>query len=284
MKIRKITSLTALLSFVFMVVSSIVLFVVPQGRVAYWADWRLWGLSKEQWGELHINLGLLFLVALAVHIYYNWKPVTAYLKDRAKQLKVLTPEFNAALVLVILFSVGTLLGLPPFSGVQALNDAFKTAGAEKYGEPPYGHAELSTLQALAKNTGINVPDALQRLRDSGFTGIAPDRSLAELAAENQTTPQRLYEAMKPPAAANAPMAMPDMPPPGTGSLTLVDLCRRYGLDMGAVAAGLDERNIAAAEGQTLKEIAAAAGMGPAEVYEAVRAVWSLKEKVSTPWN
>jgi hypothetical protein len=275
MKMRKITSLTALLSFAFMVLSSIVLFVVPQGRVAYWADWRLWGLSKEQWGELHINLGLLFLVALAVHIYYNWKPITAYLKGRTQQLKVFTPEFNAALVLVVLFSVGTLLGLPPLSGVQALNGAFKSAGAEKYGEPPYGHAEQSTLRTFAKKTGLDLQDAVQRLRKSGFTGIAPDRPLAELAADNRTSPQRLYEAMQPPSTANAPATLPETPPPGTGNLTLVDLCRRYEMDVEAVVAGLGERNIAAAEGQTLKEIAAAAGMGSAEVYEAVRAVWSL---------
>mgnify|MGYP000181594178 CR=1 FL=1 len=40
MKIRKIASLTALLSFVVVIVTSIVLYIVPQGRIAYWADWR----------------------------------------------------------------------------------------------------------------------------------------------------------------------------------------------------------------------------------------------------
>jgi hypothetical protein len=272
MKMRKITSLTALLAFILMVISSVVLFVVPQGRVAYWADWRLWGLSKEQWGELHINLGLLFLVSLAVHIYYNWKPITAYLKDRAKNVKVFTPEFNAALALVTLFSVGTLLGLPPFSGVQALNTAFKTAAAEKYGEPPYGHAELSTLQSFAKKTGIDVQDALRKLREGGFSGIDPRRSLAEMAAANRVPPQQLYEAMKQPSLEVASPAMPETPPPGTGNLTLSDLCRRYGLDAAVVVAGLEESRIQAEKEQTLKEIAAAAGIGPAEVFDAVRRV------------
>ena len=43
MKIWKITSLTAFLSFIFLLITSIVLYVVPHGRVAYWSDWRLWG-------------------------------------------------------------------------------------------------------------------------------------------------------------------------------------------------------------------------------------------------
>jgi hypothetical protein len=57
--------------------------------VAYWADWRLWGLTKEQWGNVHINIGLLFLLSIFLHIYYNWKALLAYLKNKARQLTVL---------------------------------------------------------------------------------------------------------------------------------------------------------------------------------------------------
>lgn len=72
MNMRKITSLTAALSFMLMVLTSVILYIVPQGRVAYWADWRLWGMSKTDWGNIHINLGLLFLLAGFLHIYYNF--------------------------------------------------------------------------------------------------------------------------------------------------------------------------------------------------------------------
>ena len=78
MKLRKITSLTALLAFILMLLTSIILYIVPQGRIAYWSDWRLFGLSKTDWGNLHINLGFLFLIAIGLHVYYNWKPLMAY--------------------------------------------------------------------------------------------------------------------------------------------------------------------------------------------------------------
>lgn len=45
MNLRRLTSLTALTSFVLLLVTSVVVYLAPQGRVAYWADWRLWGLS-----------------------------------------------------------------------------------------------------------------------------------------------------------------------------------------------------------------------------------------------
>ena len=63
MELRKITSLTLLLSFVILVLTSIVLYIVPEGRVAYWSDWRLLWLSKTQWGDIHTNSGFLFLAA-----------------------------------------------------------------------------------------------------------------------------------------------------------------------------------------------------------------------------
>jgi hypothetical protein len=67
--IRKVTSLTAALAFILMVLTSIVLYIVPQGRVAYWADWRLLGLTKTDWGNININLGLLFLITAP----WNWQ-------------------------------------------------------------------------------------------------------------------------------------------------------------------------------------------------------------------
>ncbi|MCK4621505.1 MAG: DUF4405 domain-containing protein [Desulfuromonadales bacterium] len=50
MNMRKITSLIALISFVLLMLTSIILYIVPSGRVAYWAGWRLWALNKEDWG------------------------------------------------------------------------------------------------------------------------------------------------------------------------------------------------------------------------------------------
>ena len=125
MKVRRLTSLTASLAFVLMLVTSIILFITPQGRIAYWADWRLWGLTKTDWGNIHINLGLLFLVALSVHIYYNWKPLISYLKNKAKQTKLFAPEFSLAFLITSGFILGSYFLVPPFGWVMSLNDRFK---------------------------------------------------------------------------------------------------------------------------------------------------------------
>jgi hypothetical protein len=68
MSLRRIVSLSMMLSIVGMLVSSIILYIVPQGRIAYWSGWTLLGLSKSQWGAIHTNLGFLMLVSGSFHI------------------------------------------------------------------------------------------------------------------------------------------------------------------------------------------------------------------------
>lgn len=272
MRLRKIISLTAGLSFIVVVVTSVILYIVPQGRVAYWADWHLWGLSKEQWGAVHINIGLLFLIALFLHIYYNWKPLMAYLKDRSRQMKFFTPSLNLALSICVITVAGTLFGVPPFSWVLDLNTAVKDSGARKYGEPPYGHAELSTFDTFAKKVGIDAAAARQRLQTAGYQVTGGSQTLKELAMVNQTTPKVLFAAMVPDERTRqgGGQALPDTPPPGTGRLSFLELCDNYGLDPQALLAALDAQNISADAGQSLRDIAGRHGMGPVDLYEVIR--------------
>ncbi len=58
MKLRKITSLTMLLSFLLLIVTAIVLYVVPEGRVAYWPPTGdSWDLVKPFGGIFTSILG-----------------------------------------------------------------------------------------------------------------------------------------------------------------------------------------------------------------------------------
>ncbi len=276
MNIRRTVSLTAALAFMVMVLTSVILYIVPQGRVAYWADWRLMGLSKTQWGAVHINMGLLFLIALGLHVYYNWKPLTQYLKDRARNWKVFTPEFNLAAVLVAVFTLGTLAGWAPFGTILDIQDDIKAAAARKYGEPPYGHAELFTLGTFARKTGLELQAARDALVAAGYQVAGPEQSLQAMAAANGVSPQTLYNAMAPAAATQgiASRPLPEMPPPGTGKLTLDEFGRQYGLDAARLRRSLEANGIKVGEGMTIKAIAAANGRSPVDVYDMLRAAAS----------
>lgn len=272
MKLRKITSLTMFLSFLLLIMTSIVLYVVPEGRVAYWSDWRFMGLTKTLWGDVHINLGVLFLISGLLHLYYNWKPMVTYMKNKAKQLKIFTVDFNAALILTLFFTFGTLLHIPPMSTILDFSASFKDAGSQKYGEPPYGHAELSSLKMFAKRTGLDLDVMKQQLQKSGMTFGDESSTLLDIARANNCTPKDVYVAMLPPKDAAQAKIFPDQPFPGIGRMRLKDLCTQYNLDTKKIISGLGARQIEAKPDQTIKEIAQAKGMEPQTLFEVIHEV------------
>lgn len=269
-RFRKTISLTALWAFALLILTSIVLYIVPAGRVAYWADWRLWGLTKTQWGELHINLGALFLVAGAIHIYLNWNPILAYMKTKTRKIRIFTRDFNIALALTALVILGTYLEVPPFSTVIAASNAIKDAGAVKYGEPPYGHAELSSLEVFSERMGWQVDQSLQRLNQKGFTAVHGQMTLKDLALRYGTTPRQIYLAMQPPVDTAFRKGLPAAPPPGIGRRTLADLGQAYQLDIPNLIQRLESEKITARAEQTIKEIAERHRIMPQELYALVK--------------
>ncbi len=264
-----------LLSFILLIVTSIVLYVVPEGRVAYWSDWQFMGLSKSQWGDVHINLGVLFLLAGFLHLYYNWNPILAYMKNKAKQIKVFTPDFNVALIITVIFTAGTLLNIPPMSTILDFSASFKDAGARKYGEPPYGHAELSSLKMFAKRTGLDLETIKASLETSNMVFQSDRQTLLEIAKANNCTPRDVYAAMQPPdvkpSDGNIP-PFPDVPFSGIGKTILKELCERHGLDSGKIISGLADKNIKANPENTIRQIAEDNGMEPQQFFEILHEV------------
>jgi len=264
-----------LLSFAALFLTSIILYIVPHGRVAYWSGWRLWGLSKNQWGDLHINLGFLFILAGLLHIYYNWKPLLAYMKDKARKLKICTASFNIALIVVLLVSIGTLLQVPPMSTVINFGETLKERASEKYGEPPYGHAELSSLRLFARRTDMDLNKALELLRQASINVQGPDQTILQIAQANHTTPKAIFDIMKKAIKPQQSVGLPDAPPPGLGRLTLAEICRKYKLDQQKLIQRLARNSITVTPEMTMKEAAAANSLDPHALYEI------LQQNIST---
>ncbi len=249
MSIRKITSLTALITFLLEVLTSVILYIVPQGRVAYWADWKLWGLTKTQWGNLHVNLGVLFLIAIFLHIYYNWNPLIAYLKNKAREMRVITKEFNIALVLTLLFGLATYFEIPPIYTIIEIGASIKDRAARAYGEPPYGHAELSSLKVFCKKTGLDLEQSMEKLDAAGIKYRDQSQAVGEIAKNNNLSPKALFAIMKPVGVPEAQKSLPENPPSGFGNRTLADICHEYDLNIKIAVRGLADRKIKAKEGR-----------------------------------
>ena len=276
---KKTTSLTAMISFVVLIVNSVVLYIVPHGRVARWGDWRLWGLNREQWEAQHTIIGLLFLVAIFFHIYYNWKPLVAYLKNKARQFRLFTKEFNIALLITIAFTLGSYFPVAPFSWVLDLSATIKDGAAVKHGDPPYGRAEDSTLKEFARRMGYDPAESAERLKNAGIRVESEEQTLLQIARMNSTSPQLVYLTMKPPPdearrispqSEMSPADEKTQTPSGLGSKTVAGVCEAYGINVAEALNKLAEKGIAANPDDKMKALAEKYGKTPSELYELMK--------------
>ena len=193
-RLRNFITLLVTFSGLVMTVSGFVLYVVPEGRVAYWTDWTLLGLTKEAWGSVHTNLSFLFFLVLVFHLYYNWRVLMAYLKDRLRQRFTLRRELAAALVLGLVVVGGSAAQWPPFLQVMELGAAAKKAWyAGEDVQPPFPHAELMPLAELSRRIDLNLAAVLAVLAEEGYPAESEEVSLKDLARRYDVSPMQLFE-------------------------------------------------------------------------------------------
>ncbi len=269
---RKITSLTLAIAGLIELITSVVLYILPAGRVAFWSNYQLLGLSKTEWGNIHITVGVLFVVMGAIHIYFNWRPITAYIKNSAKEFTIFTKSFNIALLLSLYVSIGTLYSLPPMNYIISLGEYFTTAANEKYGEPPYGHAELSSLKMFCRRMNIDLGKSLELLKQAGVAVKGAGQSIAEISKDNKRTPQQLYNIIKMAEVIQTGNGskFPDSPAPGFGQKSIKDICQMYNLPLDEVLARLREAGFTVEPDDTIKKVGSNNNSNPMVIFEKIK--------------
>jgi hypothetical protein len=213
--------MTMFVSFILVGITSIILYIVPHGRVAYWADWHLLGLTKTEWGNLHIN-------------------------------------------------------------VLTFGESIKDAASEKYGEPPYGHAELSSLKLFSKKQNLDLEQAMELLKKSDIQFTDSQQTIGVIAKLNKVSPQAIYEIIKPATKIKKEgekVMFPETPMSGFGKKTLGALCSEYDLMYQAVRQALAKKGVTADAEMTIKEIAAANDTNPMELFEYLHEIATEMQKM-----
>jgi len=194
---RRFIALLTAFSFLVVLLTGLVLYVEPYGRVAYWTDWRLLGLNKDQWDGIHIVTSFVFLVSAALHVYYNWKPLVRYLSGRIREGVRRWRELMLASGIIVLSMVGGGAGWYPFEWLLDLNEAAKSAWeADPAKRPPFGHAEMVSLGSLCRQLGMDEEAAMANLHEAGLQVQGRDQTVADLARRNGVSPRQVLEVMK----------------------------------------------------------------------------------------
>lgn len=190
---KKIISLLMLWTMLVMTYTGIMLFIAPEGRVAYWVNWSLLGMGKSEFGNMHASFMVLFIVITIFHIYFNWKPLLSYMKNQAKKFVFFSKENIIALSITFVFIIGSLTITQPFSSLFQLEKDFKHYWTDELGKPPYGHAELSSLNSFCKKVGYDVNEAMEALREAGIQVENKKQNLKDIGEKNNITPAKVYD-------------------------------------------------------------------------------------------
>jgi hypothetical protein len=195
-KFRAFTALVVLWSFIVENVTGIVLYIVPPGRIAHWTNWKLWGFTKDQWAALHTIFGYIFLIFAVIHIYYNWKPIMNYLKQKIKYGLRVRKELAVSLIITILVFVATAVSIPPFSTVMDFGEKMKNSWEESRQEPFVPHAELMSFEEFIGQAGISKERTKKIFEDNGIKIQDTSSLIRDIAKDNNTSPAALYEILK----------------------------------------------------------------------------------------
>jgi len=262
MKYQRFVSLTAMLSFIILFISSGVLYFIADRQVTSWTNWSFLGLDKQQWDNLHINLGILFLVMIFWHIYFNIKPIKNYLKVK-KELKIFTKEFNVALVISTLFTIGTINMVLPFSFMVNIGNGVKAINSLNNGNPPFGYAEYSTLEDFCLITDINISSAKEKLITKGINITSTKDTLKYIANKNNISPKDIFLIIK---NKNSRINLPSSIPIGIAHKSLLRLEKEYKMDLSKFISHLKYYNIKASSKDSFKKVAMKNNLHPAELY------------------
>lgn len=251
---RKWIDLLLFYATVMIIVSGIVLYIMPHGRVAYFTGWKFLGVNKDGWDNIHVIFGFLMVVVAVWHIIVNWKVMKKYLLQK---------ESVFALLITAVITIGTVANIQPFKSVSDLEEMIKNSWDVNKKAIPISHGELLSLKDFCERLNINLNKAVQKLKSKGYSFNIND-TLKTIAKNNNTTPADIYEAIK-----NAKTVSP-VQGSGFGRMTLKEVCQKEGVDVNVCVKKLESKGIKASADKTLREIAFPNGITPMDIIDMIK--------------
>ncbi len=250
---RIFISFGLLLSFLMLLVSGVILYISPPGRVANWTDWRMLGLTKTGWENQHAIFGFAFALLSIFHLFViNWKAFFSYLKTKTSAGLKSPLELSGSVLLALLFGIGTFYSLQPFSAIVDFGNSVSASWEKREMQPPVPHAENMTLVELALQPGLGGDAEIlkAKLEKAGFMVDSVQQTLGEIALKNHTTAEKVYVPLAPEKSGAR-----KLPAEGLGRKTLQEVADDAGISALSLQLALKQKGVEAEPDMTLKSIA-----------------------------
>ena len=296
------------------IISGIILYLAPAGRVAFWVNWHLFGLTKKQWEAVHTVTSFFLAIFVIWHLIFNWKPFVAYMKDKVKKINFTVPEFLWSVIITVVLTVMSIYSIPPVSYIMDFGEYLTESWENKATTPIIPHAERLTLKEYCEKINFPLDRALKRLSVFNVKGVSPDKTLQQIADENNVAPKDIADMLnyqkavkdaapaplqpepsqsqnnlqnKTPGNAGAPGRMGQRQPNAQGfngmmyigKMELKEFCQKAGISLDKAKSLLKSKGFGdISDSDTLRDIARENGLMPRELGELL---YSLKDAGNT---
>lgn len=259
-------SFFALFVIIILLLTGIVLYFQPPGRIANWSHWTFLGLSKEQWHAIHTIFSLTFVIITGLHLYFNWKGLMSYFKKKLQSGIHLKRELIWSSIFTILILVFTLVEVPPFSTIMIWGESLSNSwSSEGQNEPPIPHAEGLTLQRLAETTNRSVETMINKLKDQGIEVKNNQEIVGELAERYNLIPKQLFDKLKIESTTRSSQGGGRGFGGGYGRKTVNQLCNENQITIDVGLERLAHKNINASANYKLRDLADKYSLTPMEI-------------------
>lgn len=259
-------------SFLIILISGIVLYIAPPGRVANWTDWTLVGFSKSGWQAIHTIFSYTFVILSVFHLFtLNWKIFWHYFTSKAatglnKQMELIT-----SVILIIFVFTGTYFNIQPFKAVIDFGEWTTESWETKDEQAPVPHAETLTIKELsAKYVQMSADSILLLVNQKGLIADSVGQTILEISELNNLTPAELYSIIIPNSSDSSIKTENKSQFQGFGRKTMTEVAKELGKDVNTLIDVLKKNDIDANPTDILKEVAESAGKTPLEILELLK--------------
>jgi len=200
-RLRRFVNSYLFLSFLASAVSGVVLFLRPEGSLARWTGWTVFGLDKKHWETVHIVFVIALLVASAAHVWLNWRPLVSSLLGRVSSAAsrgwrgFVGWEAAAGLVLTVVAGAAAVVPLEPATSIDGLRSRIKDGQFAARVMPPVMDADRLTVRELCEAALVEEDRAVARARSRGIEILDASQTISAVAKTHHVAPEVVYAAL-----------------------------------------------------------------------------------------
>jgi len=263
---RAFTSLYITISFIIIIVSGIVLYIAPPGRIAKWTYIPLLGVEKDQWQTIHTIFTFILIIASGFHIYFNWHIFMSYLKNKLTKKFAFKKELIFSFVAAITLFFLTLSNIPPFRSIMEFGDSVTDSWEDGLNKPPIPHAEDLTITEMADLLGRPVESLISTIQSNNIEVGDSNTIMKDLARENNRSPNEVYQFFQV-EAQQKHLLNKKSRGTGWGRKTIRRTCEEMGINETKALNNLGSKGIKANSTMKIKELALKYNMRPSEIVD-----------------